>query len=251
MVKKLGSPKEDENVLCVVKEITPFSALCELIEYKDFSGIIPVTEVYSGLVNDIREFVKLNNLYVAKVIRVDKEKKIVELILKRVKEKEKKEKIEEYKKEKKYENILSLAAKELGKNLEDAYSEFGNKILEKYGSLTNFFENLTEEKIKEIPKNWREKIEKLIEKLKKEKEVEIKYILKVQTLDKNGLEKIKNELKIFEDNDIEIKYIGGGKYLIKKISKNPKNDDKKILSLISNIKDKFEIFEYEKHEENA
>ncbi len=250
MVKKVGIPKEDEIVLCVVKEITPFSAQCELLEYKDFVGSIFVNEVYSGLVNDIRDFVKENQIYVAKVIKVDAEKKFVDLSLKRVKEFEKKQKLEEYKIERKFEKILELSAKELNKTLEDAYKEFGDKILEKYGSLKNFFENATENEnlLKIIPENWREKIKKYLESLKKEKEFEIKYVIKIQTLEKNGLEKIKEKLKEFENKKIEITYLGGAKYLAKIKTKNPKEDEKKLIKLINSLEKEFEIFEYWKKE---
>lgn len=248
-MRKIGLPKENEIVICIPKEISPFSITCNILEYPEFTGIININEVYTRWIEDIREYVKIGKIYVAKVLEVDVEKKIIILSPKRVKEEEKKRKMEELKSENRFEKILELAAKKLGKTLEDAYKEFGYKILENFDSLSNFFLNHQDKLNLFVPEKWRNMILEFIEK-KKEKVYEISYILRISTFQNNGIKKIKDFFLNFENKEIGVRYLGSGKYLIRKISKNPKKDEKEILKLIEAGRNLFEIFEYKKHEKN-
>lgn len=248
-MRKIGDPKENELVICIPKDISPYSITCNILEYPEYTGIININEVYIRWIEDIREYVKINKTYVAKVLQIDKNKKIVTLSLKRVKEEEEKKKREELRLENRYEKILELAAKKLGKTLEDAYKEFGYEILKNFDSLSNFFINHKDKIEKFIPKEWIEVIKELLEK-KEEKVYEISYIVKASTFKTNGLEIIKNYFLNFENKNIEVKYLGSGKYLVRKISKNPKKDEKELIKLIEEGKNFFEVFEYKKHEKD-
>lgn len=248
-MKKIGIPKENELVICIPKDISPFSITCSILEYPEFTGIININEVYTRWIEDIREYVKIGKIYVAKVLKVDSEKKILVLSLKRVKEEEEKRKREELKLENKYEKLLELVAKELGKTLEDAYKEFADKILKDFGSLHEFFINHKDKLEKYIPEKWLEKIKEYLEK-KEEKTYEIEYVIKVSTFKKDGLNLIKNFFEEFENKKIEVKYLGSGKYLVRKITKNPKKDEKNLINLIESGKNIFEVFEYKKHEKD-
>jgi translation initiation factor 2 subunit 1 len=247
MVKKLVEPKENELVICVVKDIRENSAWCEILEYQEYKGIISANEVSSSTLN-LKEALKVDKQYVAKIIKVDKERKILELSLKKVSEIEEKEKREEFKKEQKAEKILELIGKKYNKSLKEIYEEFGNKILKKYGNLHTFIENFLRNKklAEEIPKKYREDFERILESLSKKKKVKISYILVAQSFRKK-LEEIKEILSKIEKVG-EVKYLGAGKYLLTKFSENPKKDEKEILKMIEKIKDEFEIFKYEKVE---
>jgi len=246
-MRKIGIPKKGELVVCIPKDISQFSITCSILEYPEFTGIINVNEVYVRWIEDIREYVKIGKTYIAKILDVDKEKKILTLSLKRVTEEEEKRKREELKIENKYEKILELAAKKLGKTLDDAYKEFGNEILKNFGSLSNFFINHSKDLEKFIPKEWLNLIKEFLEK-KEEKLYEISYLLKISSFKSEGLLLIKDFFKKFEEKNIEVKYLGSGKYLVKKISKNPKKDEKMLIKLIESGKEVFDIFEYQKHE---
>jgi translation initiation factor 2 subunit 1 len=245
MVKKIGKPKEDELVICKVKEIGENSAWCEILEYPDYRGIINFSELPSS---DIKEVLKLEKQYVAKIIRIDNDKKILELSLKRVKEFEKKEKWDEFERERRAEKILELIGKKHEKTLEEIYEEFGNKILEKYGSLSSFISLLIEKNslLEEIPIKYRKDLKEILENLKKRKKVKITYILTAQSFTKK-LEEIKEVLLELE-KFFEVKYLGGGKYMIAKLSEKPKKDEKEIIERIEKLKDFFDVFKYEKIE---
>ena len=77
MVKRKEMPDWGEFVLCTVERITPYAAWCRMDEYPGIEGMIHVSEVSGKWVHDIREFVKPNKQYVAKVVKIDYQKNAV------------------------------------------------------------------------------------------------------------------------------------------------------------------------------
>lgn len=245
MVKKFGDPKQNELVICKVDEITEFAAWCSLLEYPEYKGMIHVSEVASRWVRDIRNYVKKGKQYVAKVIKVEPEKKFVNLSLKRVSSFEEKEKWNEFRKEQRAEKVFELAAEKIGKTLDDFYNEYGRKILEKYDSFSEFLEKaLNNKKILNIfSEEWKKAIEEFIERIKKEKIVRIKAVVECLSLKSNGLEIIKQSLKKFEDAKFKVTYLGSGKYLVQKDVKDPKRHEKKLSKIADEIRKNFDKFE--------
>ena len=246
MIKKLSKPKENELVVCTVKDVLSNSAWCEILEYPEYKGLINANEVPS--VYDIKEVLKVGKRYVAKILKIDEEKKIVELSIKRVKDFEEKAKWEEFKKEQRAIKIFELLGKKYNKSLDEIFDEVGNKILEKYGSLYDFISKALENKeyLEEIPKKYRRDFEEIIENLKKRKKVKISFILTAQSF-KKRIDEIKNILDKLE-SVCDVKYLGAGKYLLVKFSENPKKDEKNIIKNLEKLKGEFEIFSYEKVE---
>ena len=58
-MRKSGIPRRWEIVICQITKINPNSAFAKLVEY-DKTGMIHVSEVASGWVRDIREFLREN-----------------------------------------------------------------------------------------------------------------------------------------------------------------------------------------------
>ena len=245
MVRKPGDPKLNEIVVCEVDEITEFAAWCKLLEYPGYRGMIHVSEVAGRWVRDIRNFIKKGKQYVVKVLKVEPEKKFVNLSLKRVSRFEEREKWNEYRREQRAEKVLELAAEKLGKNLDDAYNEVGKIVFEKYSSLSQFLEDALEnEKVLEIlPKKWREAIKEFIERMKKEKIIEIKAIITCFSLKPNGVEIIRKKLGKLSKEKFVVTYLGSGKYLVRKDTKDPKRIEKKLMKIVEKIRDGFDKFE--------
>lgn len=231
MPKKKEFPDMNELVFCTVKRITPFAAWCDLDEY-DVEGMIHVSEVAGKWVHDIREFVKPNRQYVAKVVKIDEDKNVVNLSLKRVSKKEEKEKINFAKRQQRAEKILEQVAGSLGKTFDEAYETVGVKIEKKFGDL---FEGL--EEIRNdfgimdslgIPDDWKKSLKEVVEKSFKERETVLKVNLEVKSYAKDGLNRVKSFLKEAEIDSSTIRYISAPKYRLEMKTKNPKVDDKKL-----------------------
>lgn len=236
MAKKKGLPKYGEMVLCTTTRITPFAAWCNLDEYENedgsnVEGMIHISQVAGKWVKDIRDFIKPNKQYIAKVIRIDYEKMHINLSIKRVSKFDKKEKMENYRKGKRSEGMLKQAAKRLGKSWEDAKKEVIKKLesAEKEDGkfdLFDFFEEANENPklLKEagLTKDWRDALEEIIQRAFIVKERTLKAILKIETTAPDGVEIIKKVLADLDKGDIDVKSLSSPEYRVSIKSKDPK-----------------------------
>lgn len=85
-------PEEGELVVATVKKVRDYGAFVRLEEYKGKEGFIHISEVSSGWVKNIRDFVKENQKIVARVVRVNPVKGQVDLSLKGIREDQKRKK---------------------------------------------------------------------------------------------------------------------------------------------------------------
>jgi translation initiation factor 2 alpha subunit (eIF-2alpha) len=117
----------------------PYGAYCELQEYKK-DAYLPISEIASGWIKNIHEFIKEGQKTVGKVLSVDKEKKTIDISLKKVTQKEKLTKQNEFSIEKRYEKLfeqaLILSKQETKK--EKIKEELANKFI----TYTNLFNTL-------------------------------------------------------------------------------------------------------------
>jgi translation initiation factor 2 subunit 1 len=252
MVKRKGLPNIQELVVVKITEVTQFAAWCDLLEY-EARGIIPISEAAGKWIFDVSEVVKEGEIRVAKVIKVEEDKNLVHLSLKRVSKMDEKEKMNEFRKEERGEKLLEVAAKNLGKSLQQAYEEVGYLLQEKFGSLYDAIINIKKnysklEKMK-IPKEWIDAIVNVVEKSIREKEVEIKFELEVRSLEPNGVEIIKGVLKEVEEKTGGIvKYLSAPTYRLEVKTTNPKKDEKKVLTALEKIKSKYDNFSFRRVE---
>ena len=138
MVQKRGFPMLGEIVICKITRINPNSAFARLDEYNK-EGMIHISEISSGWVRDIRQYVKPNQSVIAKVVRLNESAGEISLSLKRVDDKQQNEKMKEYNLNKKAEKMLEIAAKAMGMTLDKAYTEVGYTMQESFGSLYDGF----------------------------------------------------------------------------------------------------------------
>jgi translation initiation factor 2 subunit 1 len=252
MVKIKGLPNIHELVVVKITEVTQFAAWCDLLEY-DAKGIIPISEAAGKWIFDVHEIVKEGEVRVAKVIKVEEDKKLVHLSLKRVSKADEKEKINDFKKEERGEKLLEMAAKSLRKNLQQAYEEVGYLLKEKFGSLYDAIVNIKKnysrlEKLK-VPKEWLDAISEIVEKSIREKEVELNFELEIKSLEPNGIEIIKSILKeVKEKTGGDIRYISAPNYRLEIKTTNPKKDEKKVLTILERIKSKYKEFSFRRVE---
>lgn len=236
MLKK-GLPKYGDLVICTVKRISPFAAWVLLDEYSNLEGIIHVSEVAGKIVYDIREFVKLNKKYVAKVIGIDEEKKLIKLSLKRVSEYEEKDKLNKHRLEKRAFSIINQAVKNIKK--ESEIESYIQKILENFESLNLFLEKVKEGFVEFEDKELIAEIKRILEKSIKEKVFRIKAEIILRSFEPDGIERIKSSLLKLEESGLKVKYISAPRYLVELETKNPKKDEKKFEDLLKSFSKEF------------
>jgi translation initiation factor 2 subunit 1 len=112
-------PKIGDVVMVKVESMTDTSCYVRLLEYNNIEGMIPYTELSRRRIRSISQLAKVGKLQVAVVIRLDEEKKYIDLSKKQVTTEEKKQCEERYRKSKTVASIMCHAALETQMNVLD------------------------------------------------------------------------------------------------------------------------------------
>lgn len=213
MIVPKNLPDVGEFVIIKITKIMPHGAYCRLSEY-NIDSYLPISEVASGWIKNIHEFIKEGQQDVAKVIFVDREKGSVDISLKKATSKDKKDKINDYGLEKRAEGIFSKALvmskqennrqaiiSELSKHAK-TYNELVNSIFEGADPLANFKE-----------KEFKQALYAVVAKTIKPKTYTVAYNVDLTTTDtKAGINSIKDALLNIEKEGVDVLYMGAPRY---------------------------------------
>ena len=192
--------KEDDFVLCTVKQIDPAVVFVELENGE--RGSIAMSEIAAGRIRNLREYVVLNKKIVCKVLR--KTTDHLELSLRRVTAKERDELLEKYKKERTASALLKAALKNFEpiaeKIMKDmSLSEFVAKAREDISSASKY-----------VAKTDLEALESMLAE-KKEKQKTARKEISLKSAASAGLLEIKEVLGV---KGVEVNYLGSGKFSV-------------------------------------
>jgi len=223
MVKRQEYPEEGELVVGTVTDAKGYGAFVKLEEYPGKVGFIHIAELATGWVKYVRDHVREKQKVVCKVIGVDRSKGHVDLSLKRVNEHSRREKIAEWKNEQKAEKLFEILARDLGKEQEACFLEFGDKLIEKYSSLYSAFEMAAidpDQVQQDFKGDWLAKFLELAKANVSIPYVTIKGELEVTSNRPSGAEDVSQALLAaeqgeFEDVTITVQYLGAPRYLLR------------------------------------
>ncbi len=222
MIKK-DFPEEGELIVGTITKVQGFGAFVSLEEYPNREGFIHISEVATGWVKRIRNFVREKQKVVCKVLRVDEAKNHIDLSLKRVNEHQRRDKIQEWKNNQKAGKLFEMVAENIGKTPETCYQEFGNALVQKYGSLYTAFEECAYDC--ETLKNdgfdgpWLAAFNSTANDNISIPFVDIKGWITITSFEPDGINHISKALELaeqseYDDVTIQVKYIGAPRYLI-------------------------------------
>ncbi|MGK0209203.1 MAG: translation initiation factor 2 alpha subunit (eIF-2alpha) [Patescibacteria group bacterium] len=216
--------QEDDVVLCTVDSVDNNICFAHLPD--GTKGTIISSEIAPGRIKFMRQYVVPKKRIVCKVLSVSNDN--ISLSLRRVNAKERKDVMQSYKQE--------LANKTALKQiLKDKYPETEKAILEDYDDLPSFIEESRgNSKIiaKYIEEQFREQVQKITEKRKKE--IAIKYEIELKMTDGDGVTKIKDLFKT-DNEKIKITYISAGKFLVRLSTEDFKTGKREITEYIENL----------------
>jgi len=135
LLQKHEWPERGELVLATVKKVTDYGAYVTLEEYGNKEGLLHRSEISTSWVRNIRNHVREGQKLVLKVLRVNPEKKHIDLSRKRVTKRERIDKIFTFKHERKAENFLRITAEKLRKPLEEIMEKAAVPMEEAYGEI--------------------------------------------------------------------------------------------------------------------
>lgn len=210
-------------VLCTVDRIVGTEVFVK-IDNNGEGGIV-MSEVAPGRIRNLRDYIVPKKRIVCKVLRIS-ENGNVDLSLRRVSQKERKEILEKDKQEKSYLSILKSI-------LGNKFEEIIQKITQKEELITFLEKGKDQPKILEdlIGKENTDKLIEILNTQKKKKTI-IKKEIHLTTTKPNGILLIKDLLSSF--NQVTIKYILAGKYLLEMETDDAKSADKKLKEMIDN-----------------
>ncbi len=226
-------PEEGEIVIGTVTKILHTQVFVMLDDYGK-EGVIILSEIAPGRIRNVRDYVTVNKKIVCKVLRVDKTKGHIDLSLRRVTQAEKQRMMQLYSREKDCLSMLKIVLKN-----QDRIDEFTKRVKEKYDRVFEFFSELNNmdeakaiAKLRELNIKQEEAAEliSLIKERFKKKIVEITSIIKLQTYEEDGIEKL-NKIGKEIAKDAEVFTIGSPKYMIKMKGNDYKELNKKMIKL--------------------
>ncbi len=228
----MNMPEKDEFIVVTVEKIYDYGVEVKLEEYPGETGFVPLAQVAARWIKNIRNFVKIGQIRVAKVIYLNREKNQINCSFAMVQKQKEEQTLSEWRQTKRVQQLLTLVANELNKNLDNIWSKITDPILEKYNSVFEAFQDLKrygKDYIPEIPEEYRDALYKIIDKNITINDKNILEVVRIETEKENGLDLIKigfKEMPIDKSIETEITYIGNGKYLIKSHGKDYKTIEK-------------------------
>jgi translation initiation factor 2 subunit 1 len=222
-------PAEEELVVCTVAKVFAQGAFAKLDEYAGKEGMIHISEVASGWVKNIRDFVREGQKVVCKVLAVNPEKGHIDLSLRRVKDGQRRWKVQQWKREQRAEKLLELAASRLGKGLDEAYEEIGFALQDKFGDLYSAFESVAA-KGKEtlgdlaVDKHWLDIIGEISASMVVAPTVEVVGYVDLSCPTPDGVDVIKSAMMSARESvktdevNVEFYYVGSPRYRLKVIA---------------------------------
>jgi translation initiation factor 2 subunit 1 len=188
-------PEYGELVIATIEKVKEYGAYANLEEYNK-QGLLHISEVSSGRVRRIRDYVKEKQKMVLKVIRINAEKGQISLSLRRVTKRERIEKNKSWKRNRKGEALLNEVAEKVGLPVSEVYQKAGLILEQKYG-LYEGFEKVAKEGLEvltklDIPEDLAKVVAQVAEERVKIKMVKVKGVLEVRCMMPNGVKCIQD-----------------------------------------------------------
>lgn len=225
MEKDNNWPEEGEFVVCTVRTVKGFGAFAVLDEYPGREGFIHITEIASGWIKHIKDYIREGQKIVCKVMRVQPKKGHIDLSLKHVNEHQKREKIMQWKANQKAFKLLDIIAEKLGWSTEKCEDEFVSILVDEFGS---FYEALEQIAInpdvlddRNIDGEWKEALIQVALENIQPPYVEIRGMLTLEFFGPEGVNDLKNTLKAVKTlktpkgTNVSIEYLGAPRYMIR------------------------------------
>ena len=210
--------------MCTVKKVFAQGAFMKLDEYGGKEGMVHISEVASGWIKNIRDYIREGQKGVCKVLDVDPKRKHVDLSLRRVKDSERRWKVQQLKREQRAEKLLELVAAKFEKSLDEAYDEVGFALQDKFGDIYSALESVVKDKsvLADVVKDrrWVDALSEVAASAIKPPSYKVVGHLDLSCTSSNGVEVIKSAMIDARDStkgnevDVEFYYVGSPRYRI-------------------------------------
>jgi translation initiation factor 2 subunit 1 len=221
---KKSDPDIGDLVVCTVRSVKDFGVVCSLDEYNQKEGFIHISEVSSGWIKYIRDYVREGQRVVCKVLDANPSRGRFDLSLRRVNDHQKREKLKEWKNEQRAMKIIeSLLSQE---NQRFNIAEISDILEEKFSSLAYALDVAATDPAQFLDtlegKEWAALIANYAKENLKPPVAKVTGIIELQCSAGNGIEIIRKSLAVANSEGIEITYAGAPKYRITALAEDLK-----------------------------
>lgn len=235
-------PKEGDFIIGRAVNVEQQYIYVDLTDYEGLpseeyaKGMIHISEVSSRWIKNIRNFVRIGQVIVLRVLKVDPEKGHIDLSLRRVNSAQKKKVAKERKYAVKFDNILQFLTETDGidMTLDEAWEKIGWPLLDNYKFYQETIETLKENgdeiitELTDIPEEIKKTFLQIVNENVEITTVKISGKIKLINKKGDGIERIKDTLssvmKIVENpretRKLNINYLGAPYYRMEVISKD-------------------------------
>jgi Translation initiation factor 2, alpha subunit (eIF-2alpha) len=227
-------PDIGDLVIGTVYKILEHGAYVLLDEYGGLEAYAPINEVVQSWFHDIKDYLRLGQKTVFRVIRVDARRRLIDVSLRKVREEEKREKLARWKRTLKGVKLLELVAKKLNMPLDKALQDFGWKLEDYYGDFLSIFENAAKHGTGDLRKlGLSDDVINAINEVAKERieveSTEISGVIRIISIKPDGVRHVREVLLKAMDlarkegvDGVRIYTIGPPRYRIDIVGKDPK-----------------------------
>ena len=238
----LDIPEEGEYIIGRVIEVKDFGATLDLLEFTDQKAFVHISEVASGWVKYIRDFIREGQMVVVRVTKVKKGSKIIDASVRQVSGHRKQEKIRFWKNEQRASKLLELVASKSKIDISDLKNEVREKMVGVYGSMYSAFEEavINESGFKEAWKGkWVSNFIKIAIDNVTPPFVTIGGTFDLTSYKPNGVESIRKALAkpeaIYEDTSLKISTNGSPSYRISIKAPNYKQAEEELKKAVDSV----------------
>ena len=139
-------PESNEIVVVRIKKVLDYGVFVELLEYGDIKGFVHISQVASGWVKNIRNFVKENQIRSAQVLSIDRNSNQIDLSLNKVSSGVQRRKIEDYNRLVRAKKLIEVLAKSKKASFDEVWEKTAELLLEEYDSLNEAFNEIASTK---------------------------------------------------------------------------------------------------------
>ena len=249
-------PECNDFVVVKVNQILDYGVFVELLEYRNLYGFVHISNVSSSWVKNIRNFVKMNQVRVAKVLHVDTEKRQIDLSFAGVNPQKERQVLTQFKQINREEKLIQLLAKQTNKAFDIVWREVAEPLIAEHGSLYDAFEKIAlgYDPSVVVSKEWIEPLRELIDKNIVVSKKKISGKMKLSSINSNGLNSIKEVLAEAEKIEgCEVSYAGGGLFNVSCSGLTFKEADKVLAKVSESVEKKAKklgvSFEFKKEDD--
>ncbi|NHK29850.1 MAG: S1 RNA-binding domain-containing protein [Asgard group archaeon] len=243
-----GYPKRNELVVASVREVAGHGAYVSLDEYNNIRAYVHISEISRTWVKNIRNHIRDGQRIVAKVLRVDPQRRQIDLSIKRVPDQMKKLKLLETKRENTAKALFKLILERLPKEELKLEYEVKDILIHNYEMLfygLEFASTCTQKALMDLGINevWAKAIRKIASENIIATTVEIRGSVEISIPGGNGVLHLQEALLAGRDNVKEKKTIikiyteGSPRYAIEVESEDYKVAEKALENALIRIED--------------